>query len=164
MPKKILYIDMDGVLADEQSALIGISDQMRAKYADNLKDLPGIAGAMLPMTGAVQAVHDLAELFDIYVLSTARWTNASVWFDKVNWIKRYFGEDKPDPLYKKLILTNNKGLNKGDFLVDDNCKNGVDNFEGEWLPFGAKFVNEKFPNQPEFRDWQTVVEYLKIRA
>jgi len=154
MAKKILYIDMDGVLADEKSAFKEACPKMVEKYKDNMKDLPGLAGAMLPMKDAIDSVNELTEIFDVYILSTARWTNNSVWIDKVHWIKRYFGEDKDSPLFKRLILTNNKGLVRGDFLVDDNSKNGVKEFEGEWVHFGS----DEFPN------WKAVVKYLKDKA
>lgn len=33
-------------------------------------------------------------------------------------------------MFKSLILAHNKGLLKGDYLVDDRIQNGVDTFEG----------------------------------
>jgi 5'(3')-deoxyribonucleotidase len=67
------------------------------------------------------------------------------------WIKKYFGEGPENPFYKKVVLTHNKHLNIGDFLIDDRAKNGASEFSGEWIQFGS----EKFP------DWDSVIEYLK---
>ena len=49
-----------------------------------------------------------------------------------------------------MILTHNKNLSIGDFLVDDRLKNGVDKFKGEHIHFGT----EKFP------DWEVTLKYL----
>ena len=59
-----------------------------------------------------------------------------------------------DVAYKRLIITHNKHLNTGDFLIDDRAKWGADRFEGEWIQFGTE----------EFPDWATVVDYLRARA
>ncbi|MEP0133368.1 MAG: hypothetical protein ABJJ25_15310 [Eudoraea sp.] len=55
-----------------------------------------------------------------------------------------------DPAYKRLILSHNKHLNWGDFLIDDCPNNGTENFRGEWIHFGE----ELFP------DWQAMMDYL----
>jgi 5'-nucleotidase len=55
---------------------------------------------------------------------------------------------------KRIILTHHKDLNRGDFLIDDRRKNGVDRFRGTHVRFGSK----KFP------DWPAVMAYLRPRA
>ncbi len=57
-------------------------------------------------------------------------------------------------LYKRLILTHHKNLNKGDYIIDDRTANGVDKFEGEHIHFGS----EQYP------DWQAVTKELLTRA
>ena len=47
--------------------------------------------------------------------------------------------------YKRLIISQNKHLNIGDYLIDDRTANGVGQFRGEYIHFGS----EKFP------DWNT---------
>lgn len=147
--KKILYLDMDGVLADFKSALAKQSKEVLEKYKGAPDEIPGIFAIMDPIPGAIEAVRTLATLFDIYILSTAPWWNPSAWADKQMWVKRYFG----DIFYKKVILTHHKELNKGDFLVDDREKNGANRFEGELITFGS----DKFPG------WNQVVDYLVAR-
>ncbi len=58
-----------------------------------------------------------------------------------------------DLAYKKLILSHNKGLLKGDFLIDDRTVNGVSEFEGEHIHFGS----ENFPN------WESVIKYMLLK-
>ena len=53
---------------------------------------------------------------------------------------------------KKLIITPNKGLNKGDYLIDDNATGkGQENFEGELILIGST----------EYPDWISARSYLQ---
>jgi 5'(3')-deoxyribonucleotidase len=144
--KKILYVDMDNVLVDFQSGIDKTNEDVCAEYADRLDEVPGIFSLMKPLLGAVDAYKQLVVEFDTYILSTSPWENPSAWSDKLIWVKEYLGEDAR----KRLILTHNKDLNIGHFLVDDRLKNGADKFKGELLHFGT----EKFP------DWNAVLDYL----
>ena len=144
--KKVLYIDMDGVLADFDSGLARVPEDTRSEY-EWPEDIPGVFALMDPMDGALDAYHKLAELFDTYVLSTAPWNNPSAWSDKLQWVQKHLGVVAE----KRLILTHHKNLNKGDYLVDDRLRHGTDLFEGEHIHFGT----------PEFPDWPAVVAYLK---
>ena len=146
MNKKRLFFDMDNVLVDFKSVLDKIDEQTKEEYAGHLDDIPGIFGLMVPMEGAVDAVHTLAEKYDVFILSTAPWGNPSAWSDKVRWVTKYFD----DIFHKKMIITHRKDLCKGDYLIDDRGKNGASEFEGEWIWFGS----ERFP------DWKSVLDYL----
>jgi len=75
--KKILYIDMDNVLVDFPSGIEQLDASVRQEYAEKFDKVPGIFSLMSPMAGAIVAFHELAELFDIYILSTAPWENPS---------------------------------------------------------------------------------------
>ncbi len=147
--KKILFIDMDGVLVDCNSTFSCISADEERDYQD-ADHIPGIFGRMNPMPGAIEAYRELSQLFDAYVLSTAPWENPSAWSDKLLWVKQHLG----DCAYKRLMLTNHKELLAGDFLIDDRAANGADQFVGELLLFGS----------PAFPDWSSVMDYLRVRA
>jgi len=145
--KKIVYIDMDGVLVNFETGIARLSKSVRDEYQGRLDEVPGIFSMMEPMPNAVEAFYELAGLFDAYILSTAPWQNPSAWRDKLLWVKKHIGETA----HKRLILTHHKNLNSGDYLIDDRMKNGVERFEGEHLWFGSE----------EFPDWQAVLKYLK---
>jgi 5'-nucleotidase len=148
--RKTVYIDMDNVLVNFQTGIDRLSEQIKQEYEGRLDEVPGIFGLMEPMTGAFNAVKNLNEYFDLYVLSTAPWRNPSAWSDKAIWIQKYFGSEPGSIFYKKLIISHHKNLNKGDFLIDDREKNGANDFEGELILFGSE----------RFKDWGIVTEYL----
>ena len=147
--KKILYIDMDNVLVDFPSAFNKLDDEIKKEYKNNMDDIPNIFSMMEPLVGAIEAYEVLSKQFDTYILSTAPWNNPTAWSDKLLWVQKYLGEYA----YKRLIISHNKHLNRGDFLIDDRLKNGVDKFQGEHIYFG----------QGEFQTWDDVLEYLKSK-
>jgi len=155
--KKILYIDMDGVLADFQRVIDEMDAETYQKYCacpeENrpqcFDQIPDVFKTMPPVSGAIRCFQELAKHFDIYILSTAPWENNAAWSDKLIWVKENLG----DCASRRLILSHHKNLNKGDFLVDDRDKNGAADFEGELIRFGS----------PEFPDWPAVLKYLMER-
>lgn len=150
MKLKTLYVDMDNVLVDFQSGIARLSDATRREYNDHLDGVPGIFANMIPVEGAIESFTELSTLFDTYILSTAPWRNPSAWSDKVIWVQKYLG----DAAHKRLILTHHKHLNRGDFLIDDRLKHGVDRFRGQHIHFRS----ENFPN------WSVVMSYLRSQA
>jgi 5'-nucleotidase len=144
--RKILYVDMDNVLVDFESAIAQLPAEILEAFAGRLDEVPDIFSTMGPIEGAVEAYAILAKRFDTYILSTAPWENASAWRDKLGWVKSHLGAHA----HKRLILTHHKNLNVGDYLIDDRTKNGVDKFQGEHIHFGT----QRFPN------WPSVVDYL----
>jgi 5'-nucleotidase len=146
---KIVYVDMDNVLVDFQSAFSKLPKKVLNEYENDKDDIPGIFALMEPMPGAIESFIELTKYFETYVLSTAPWNNPSAWSDKLLWTKKNLGEHA----FKRLILTHHKNLNTGDYLIDDRTKRGADRFAGEHIHFGT----EKFP------DWPAVIKYLRLR-
>jgi 5'(3')-deoxyribonucleotidase len=136
---------MDNVLVDFSS---GIKKLNLDPNTNDLDEVDGIFSYMTPLKGAIEGYNRLVELgHDVYILSTAPWENSSAWSDKLIWVKKYIGENAK----KRLILSHNKNLNKGHFLIDDRLANGAGEFEGTLIRFGS----EEFPN------WDTVINYFE---
>jgi 5'(3')-deoxyribonucleotidase len=144
--KPIVYIDMDGVLCDfdkrhEKLMAKGINQFQAFNHTLAFKDLD-------PIPGAIEAWHALQEKYDTYILSTAMWSNIEAWTDKRVWVQKFLGKTAN----KKLILSHNKGLLKGEYLIDDRIANGVADFEGKHIHFGSE----------EFPGWESVLDYLLV--
>ena len=137
---------MDNVLVDFKSGIKEIDKAAREEFENDLDEVPGTFSKMKPMKGAIEAYMELIKHFEVYILSTAPWENPSAWSDKLNWVKKYLGK----AAHKRLILSHNKHLNSGDYLVDDRLANGADMFKGEHLHFGTK----------KFKNWALVLDYL----
>lgn len=146
MEKKRLYFDMNGVLVDFMSGVNKVDDNLKQEYEGHLDEIPGVFSLMDPISGAIDAVHKLAEHYDVYILSTAPWKNPSAWADKVSWVTKHLD----DVFHKRMVITHCKNLCQGDYLIDDRSKHGASEFSGEWLQFGS----DRFP------DWSSVLGYL----
>jgi len=127
MGRRIVYVDMDGTLVDFASGVARVDADFAAPYLarGHPDEIPGVYSLMDPMPGAIDAFRELAERFDAYILSTAAWRNPSAWTDKLDWVKRAWGAGDDSPVFKRLILSHHKDLNRGDFLIDDNDVHGA---------------------------------------
>ena len=144
--KPILLFDLDGVICDfhkreKELEAQGIKGSKLFSHPTAYKDLE-------PIPGAIDAWHALQEKYETYILSTAPWSNPDAWAEKRKWVEQYLGKSS----HKKLILCHNKGLVRGDFLIDDRIANGVADFQGEHI----HFATEKYP------DWNSVLIKLGV--
>lgn len=150
--KQIVFVDMDNVLVNFQSGIDRISDEEREIHKNDLDEVPGIFSLMEPYEGAIDGYNWLSKNFDTYILSTAPWENPSAWTDKLLWVKEHL----PKTAYKRLILSHNKHLAKGDFLIDDRTANGAGEFSGKHIHFKEEGKG--------FEDWKKVIAYMKNLA
>jgi 5'-nucleotidase len=146
---KIIYIDLDGVVADFDKARSEHPLSNITPYKGRPEKLPGIYEDLEPINGAIDAVNDLLKNddFDVYFLSTAPWDNPEAWMHKRLWVAKYFDEKL---IRKRLILSHHKQLLIGDFLIDDRRFNGASEFSGQWLKFGSV----------EYPNWDVTLNYL----
>jgi 5'-nucleotidase len=142
--KPILYIDLDGVTVDINSAVDEFLQTHPFVKKQDAYDLVNFE-KMNPMQYSLQAIQILDKHFNVFFLSTAPWDHIQAWSDKRKWVAKYFPEFK-----KRLILTHRKDLQIGDYLIDDRTANGAGSFSGELIQFGTT----------EFPDWRKVLFYL----
>jgi 5'-nucleotidase len=92
--KEILYIDLDGVIVDVERY---INETYKSEYIkangigtliDNHVD---IFNHSKPIPGAVAAFRQLAQRYDVYILSTAPWDNPDSWTAKRLWVEKHLG-------------------------------------------------------------------------
>jgi hypothetical protein len=59
---------------------------------------------MVPMPGAAEAIHGIAERRDACILSASPWKNPGALQDKLDRIEKYFGAEKDGVFYKRVII------------------------------------------------------------
>lgn len=143
--KKIVYIDMDGVLVDFQNGYLKLSPQDQELYRGRYEEYPGYFSLLDPMPLAIDSFRRLFSKYDVYILSSPSVINPSSFTDKFLWVKRWLPEAQ-----NKLILTKYKNLNKGFLLIDDRLVNGADEFDGLFIHFGSNI----------FPDWLSVISFI----
>ena len=76
---KLLYIDLDGVVADFVSAMNTHPKKNISPYDEHPDTIPHIFRGLKPINGAISAVNTLIEssIYEVYFLSTAPWGNPS---------------------------------------------------------------------------------------
>jgi len=153
--KPIVYVDMDGVLVDFVSGIDKLVERGETMPEGGWDEHADIFPLMDPFPGAIDAINELSQDFELYVLSTSPWNNPNAASDKVAWIKKHFGSEAGSIFYKRVILSHAKHLNAGDFLIDDKDQSHLDlrEFKGEYI----HFASDVFP------DWPTVVDHLTRR-
>jgi len=138
---------MDGVLCDFYGAhKKAIMKNPHNKFPQSEY---GFFANLEPLPVAIKAVKRLmaSEEYEVYILTAPSVMNPLCYTEKRIWIEKYFGME----LVNKFIITPNKGLSKGDYLIDDNTSGrGQNLFEGELIHFGS----DEFPN------WKEVLIYL----
>lgn len=142
---QILHVDMDNVLCAYGEAFTA------AKVANPDVRFPqgkiGFFRNLPPIDGAIEAVNRLRERFQVYVLTAPSVRNPHSYSEKRLWIEDHFDYQ----MAERLIISPDKGLVHGDFLIDDMAKGrGQDRFQGELIQFGTH----------AFRDWKLVLDYL----
>lgn len=156
--KKVLFIDMDGVLADFDSAItewFELHPNLKQKYIANVDHIPGIFRDLKPIKDSMEAIQKLhqSDKYDMFIATTAPWGNPASATDKRYWIEKHFG----DLFHKKMLITHRKDMLKGDILIDDREKNGAKDFDGEFIHFGWNYMEQKWNPYPH---WNSVLEKL----
>lgn len=111
---------------------------------------PGLYAGLKPMPNAIETYRWMAQQpeFDVYILTAPSIKNPHSYSEKRIWVEKYLGIE----VVNKLIISPNKGLNKGDYLIDDNLSGkGQEHFAGEIIQFGSL----------EYPSWMSVKSYLE---
>lgn len=145
----IIYVDMDDVICDfKKSFDEAILKNPQTKYPQSqygfFADLEPLDGAI----SAVTAINDSSQ-YEFYILTAPSPRNPLCYTEKRIWVEKHLGYD----FVEKLIICSNKGLLKGDILIDDNISGrGQESFDGRVFHFGSN----------EFPHWEAVRSELKI--
>ncbi|NER10023.1 5'(3')-deoxyribonucleotidase [Muriicola jejuensis] len=146
--KKIIYVNIDGILAELESKMF---QQIKSIVHNHNYEFRSAMYEMVPPAeGGVQAVESLLNIeeFNVYFISTPIWGDTDAWSEKKEWLCQLF---KLKKVRGRLILSHQKHLLRGDYLIDQSWQYGSKNFQGEWIQIGV---------DPQFPRWKEVMKYL----
>ena len=142
----LVYVDMDDVLC-QYSAAYAQAEATRPEVHYPQSEA-GFFQNLEPMPGGVEAMNWLDENCRVYILTAPSMMNPLSYTEKRIWVEEHLGYY----FVKRLIISPNKGLLKGDFLIDDHVEGrGQQYFEGALLQFGSA----------EYPDWGSVLEFFQ---
>lgn len=154
MNKKIIFIDQDDVIADfyESAKCIHTDEVIKSRmwqpsFFLNLKVIPG-------SQHAISILEDSG--FDVWILTQPLAGHPECYYDKALWIQKHFPQ-----LYKKIIMTQDKGMLIGDYLIDDNKVKWKEKFEkngGKFIHFNYGGYNKSNKDPEEL--WKEILEHL----
>lgn len=149
MIKEIIYVDLDDTIADFRGA-----DVFKETFEVSRMYEPGFFRSLKPIAGSQVAVRQLIRMgYDVQILSQPLAESSHSYSEKVEWVGLYF----PD-LINKINLSQDKGLFKGHYLIDDNEEKWAEKFEAN----GGQFIH--FNHEVNHRsEWEKIVEYFKAR-
>jgi 5'(3')-deoxyribonucleotidase len=142
MRAPIVHIDMDGTIVD----FLGFFEAHPEERPEgDLDGHPSVFERAEPLPGAIEAVLELDRHFEVHILTKSPWGNDLAPSQKLAWIKRHFeahASHHPDGrgrhvFYKRVTISHNKQLLKGDYLIDDRAEQYPD-FEGKLIHIGGK--------------------------
>jgi len=157
--KKIVYIDMDGVIVDFGKAIKDWFEKhphLEERYKTHPDHIQGLFRIAPPIKGAIEAIKKLNDSgkYELFIATSAPWGNPQSLTDKRFWLEDYFD----NIFHKRMFTTHRKDLLMGDYLIDDRLKNGAGEFKGKLLRFGYDWENNNSPN--EYPDWDSILDYL----
>ena len=142
-----IYIDMDNVLCDYKKAHdAAMERQPEMPYPQSQY---GFFRDLEPINSALYMFKILSNNFDVWILTAPSVQNPMCYSEKREWVGKYLGFEAA----KRLILSPDKSLLIGDYLIDDieAGRAKQDQFKGTQIVFG----NDKYP------DWFKVMDYFE---
>jgi 5'(3')-deoxyribonucleotidase len=142
----VVYVDLDDTL-NQYSQLFN----ERVTACPDIKYPQSQFGFFLDIDVMPEAQKSLRSLkglgFEVYILTAPSIYNPLSYTEKRVWVERHFGFE----MVEKLIICNNKGLLRGDFLIDDQIAGrGQEFFKGQIIQFGTE----------PFKNWHDVMSYF----
>ena len=137
--KKIIYVDMDGVISDFDKAAKEGGWTHRPDLKVDFRNLEVVPGAK-------DALLRLNQDFDIFIATTPPWSRPDMWGAKRDWIVEHFPW-----LKRKMVLTHRKDLLIGDILIDDSRWRGPPDFQGDWFWFNKDWKTH---------NWEACLEWI----
>lgn len=145
--KKIVHIDMDDTIADFMG-----SEAFKNGFDVNKMYEVGFFLNLKPIPGALSGVRALIRKgYDVQICSQPVAESAHSYSEKVQWIALWFPE-----LITKVNFTQDKGIIKGDYLIDDNQPKWQAKFEA----LNGEYTFVHFDHKNPEKNWESIVKML----
>lgn len=147
---------MDDVIADfYKAAWCSVDLKIKEERMWN----PSFFLNLQPIPGAKYSLRELEYRgYDVWILTQPLAGHPECYHDKALWIQQHFPQ-----LYNKLILTQDKGMLLGEYLIDDNLGKWKEKFEkngGTFIHFRYGGYNRPDMMNPECQ-WKDILYLLK---
>lgn len=183
MSKIRLLVDMDGVITDFNKSIWDIYEKNYPDVAEKyprpvFEEMPfyaesayenqqfkdtmrkintskGFFKNLPPIEGAIDALHDLEQDFQVFICTAPLLLNPTCCDDKMWWVRKHLGEEWK----RRTIITKDKTVVDGDFLIDDKPE-----ITGIQDPIWRRIVFDRPYNKNTVGrrlDWQNYREVLR---
>lgn len=177
--RPIILVDMDGVICDWQGKFdellqdhyphipLLLRENMtvfksQSLYAEEhqdeiaeMMDREGFYRTLNPIEGAVEALNEMAEEYEVFLCTAPYVTNVTCASEKMDWVREHLGQDWTE----RMIITSDKTLARGEILIDDKPV-----ITGAMVPvwkhivFDAPYNRHIEARIDRWADWRTAVE------
>ena len=175
----VIYIDMDGVIADLNSMVLDIANKtfgtefkaedisdywwgdtgIERRFFENVLIQEGLFRNLKEIEGAVDSINEFKKRgYEIVFLTCPHFENPYCVAEKMDWLKERFNWFNP---YDHIIFASDK--NKGrvgtinDYLIDD-CETNLRNFKGVSIAFKQPWNNNW--SGIKFSNWNDLFNYI----
>ncbi len=133
----------------------------------DLIETPGFATRLNPCPGAVPAIKKIAELCDVFFVTSPLKTSPTWAYDRLQWLITQFGDEQG----KKVVSTSEKYAVDGDYFLDDKIEHCRAWQEAHprgitflWHSAQRPIVAEALtpPTLMVTDDWNTVLQTVKV--
>ena len=171
--RKSIAIDMDGVMAQVEPQLVKYYNQIYGTHL-SVADIQGLSGSeafpldkghrkmvntagffrdLEVMPGAIMAIKQLMEDYEIYIVSAATEFPLSL-SEKYEWLQEHFSFIS----WRHIVLCGDKSIIGTDYMIDDHTKN-LDTFKGKSILFHAHH-NTNIVGYDRVKSWQEVLQWF----
>nr|BFD64806.1 5'-3'-deoxyribonucleotidase [Bdellovibrio sp. HM001] len=154
--KKKVFIDMDDTIADfigsEELQQVGIESTGWPRQPVEMYN-KGFFRNLQPIEGAVSAIRSFLnnEHLDVYILTKPVYDSPHSYSEKVEWIREYF-----PALLSKMVMAQDKGLIRGDYLIDDSL-----HWKEPWEATNPEGMFIHFdPRKSRAEQWRSIVALI----
>lgn len=178
---KIVLVDMDGVLADfnkellkrfkerypnklqipfEQLKTHNTEDNYEREDREIIRNIyhePGFVKSLEPIPGGLEAIKEMSSRWDVVICTAFLKKYENCIGEKFEWIHNYLGNE----WIKRMILTRDKTLVNGDYLIDDKPEqNGVCKPTWEHVlysqPYNAQITDKR---RLTWKNWKEILGF-----